>query len=136
MIMRDTITGNDRPGAVASMFAMDEDRFGQRIDQGKDLRDLFVGGTPHAGQRHIRVNNAGRVRVRFFICRSFLRNSQVDDGFDAKPLQVLNGGRVRLSASKKKFVHPAKIGDAFGWRQSARARKANSQPEDQAGRQK
>lgn len=118
------IAGDDRAGAVRTVFAMDKNRRRRRCDECKKPFDLGVGWGTQAAQGHGKVFEAAGPRRRFLAGPRVSGETQVDDGPDSESLQTRDSRGVRLGATKERSVHLPKIQDRPGWGDAGRERTA------------
>lgn len=109
-IVRDAIAGDDCPGAIFTMVAVDKDRLIIRgIDDVEHLLDFFVFWGGEARQRDAVIAQSQRssciaLRSRLIVCAA-----QVDDRFDPVRFQLLQAARFWLRAPIELRVDLMKI---------------------------
>ena len=104
MIEGDAIGGDEDAGAIFPETAVNEDFFagvaGIAAKDGKELRDLFIAGSgPAADGKMNEADSQGFSLFTFPINLVGILAAKIDDGGDAKFLELLQTFRVRLRAA-------------------------------------
>ncbi len=104
-VVRHTIGGDENAGAIIAEAAVNEDFFIVILEEGKKLRDLFVGG-----RRPAAYGNVDEAHAEGFGLLAFTLNllttfaAKIDDGGDAEFLEPRDAFGMRLRATKERIV--------------------------------
>ncbi len=112
-VVRHAIGGYENAGAIIAEAAVDEDFFFVILEEGKKLRDLFVGGRSPSAYRNADEAHAGGfglLALPFDFVWVFA--AKVDDGGDAEFLELFEAFGAKLGPAKKRIVDFSGVGDA------------------------
>ena len=113
VIVSHAIGGDENAGAIVAEAAVDEDFFFVILEEGKKLRDLFVGGRRPSAYRNIDEAHAGGFGLLAFpFDFVWVFAAKVDDGGDAEFLELFEAFGAKLGAAKKGIVDFSGVGDA------------------------